>query len=80
MSSLAKNSEIILPTPPKMMLKVRQGLALQQSPKYPGLVRRFLQQHQVLNLTEGYQHIKPLIQLSGNSFLNIKKFGDYLYS
>jgi hypothetical protein len=37
-----------------MMFKIRQGLTLQQSPKHPGLVIRFLHGHQVLNLTEGH--------------------------
>jgi hypothetical protein len=44
-----------------MMLKVRQGLALQQSPKDPGLVSRFLQGNQALNLTEEYQPINKLL-------------------
>jgi hypothetical protein len=44
-----------------MMMKVRQGMTLQQSPKHPGLVRRLLQGHQILNLTEDYQHFNFLI-------------------
>jgi hypothetical protein len=44
-----------------MMLKIRQDLALPQCPKHPGLVNRFLQGHQVLNLTEGHQPFDPLL-------------------
>jgi hypothetical protein len=36
------------------MIKVGQGLNVQQSPKHPGLISRFLQGHQVLNIKEGY--------------------------
>jgi hypothetical protein len=36
------------------MFKMRQGLTLQQSPKHPGLVNRFLQGHQFFNLTEDH--------------------------
>jgi hypothetical protein len=43
-----------------MMFKLRQDLTLQQSPKYPGLVRRFLHGHQVLNLTEGHHPLDPI--------------------
>jgi hypothetical protein len=35
------------------MLKIRQSLLFQQSPKHPGLVSRFLQGH--FNLKEGHQ-------------------------
>jgi hypothetical protein len=38
-----------------------QGLPFQQSPKHPGLVRRFLQEHQVLNLSEGHHSLDPLL-------------------
>jgi hypothetical protein len=43
---------------PKTMIKIRQDLTLQQSPNYPGIFTRFLQGHQVLNLTERHQHTK----------------------
>jgi hypothetical protein len=43
------------------MLKVGQGLSLQQSPKHPDLVRRFLHGHQVLNVTEGYHPLDRLL-------------------
>jgi hypothetical protein len=44
-----------------MMLKIREGLILQQSPKHPGLVSRFLLGHQVLNLTEGHHPLDPIL-------------------
>jgi hypothetical protein len=44
-----------------MMIKVRQDLTLQQSPKHPGLVRWFLHGHQVLNLKEGHHPLDPLL-------------------
>jgi hypothetical protein len=44
-----------------MMFKIRQGLTVQQSLKHPGLVSRFLQGHQVLNLTEGHHPLDPLL-------------------
>jgi hypothetical protein len=44
-----------------MMLKKRQGLTLQQIPKHPGLVRRFLDGHQVLTLTEGHHSLDPIL-------------------
>jgi hypothetical protein len=47
-----------------MMFKIRQGLTLQQSPKYPGLVRRFLHGHQVLNLTEDHHLLDPILWAS----------------
>jgi hypothetical protein len=43
-----------------MMLKLGQGLTVQQIPKYPNLLRRFIDGHQVLNLTEGHHQIDPL--------------------
>jgi hypothetical protein len=43
------------------MFKVRQALTLQQNLKYLGLVSRFLQGHQFLNLTEGYQLLDPFL-------------------
>jgi hypothetical protein len=47
-----------------MMFKIRQGLTLQQNPKHPGLVRRFLHGHQVLNLTEGHHPHDPIFWAS----------------
>jgi hypothetical protein len=44
-----------------MMFKIRKGLNLQQFPKHPGLVRRFLQGDQVLNLMEGHHPLDPLL-------------------
>jgi hypothetical protein len=44
-----------------MMFKIRQGLTLQQRPKHPILVRRFLHGHQVLNRTEGYHPLDPVL-------------------
>jgi hypothetical protein len=44
-----------------MIFIVSQGLTLQQSPKHPGLVRRFLYGYQVLNLTEGHHPLDPLL-------------------
>jgi hypothetical protein len=44
-----------------MMFKIRQGLTLEQSPKYPGLVSRFLHVHQVLNLTKGHHPLDPIL-------------------
>jgi hypothetical protein len=44
-----------------MMFKIRQGLNLQQSSKHPGIVRRFLHGHQVLNLTEGHHPLGSLL-------------------
>jgi hypothetical protein len=46
------------------MFKVGQELTLQQSPKHPGLVQRFLDGHQVLNLTEGHHPLDPLLLAS----------------
>jgi hypothetical protein len=36
-------------------------LTLQQSQKHPGLVRRFLHGHQVLNLTEGHHPLDAIL-------------------
>jgi hypothetical protein len=47
-----------------MMFKIRQVLNLQQSPKHPGLVRRFLHGYQVLNLTEGHHPLDPILWAS----------------
>jgi hypothetical protein len=47
-----------------MMFNIRQGLALNQSPKLPGLMRRFLQAHQVLNITEGHHPINTILWAS----------------
>jgi hypothetical protein len=47
-----------------MTFKVKQGLILPQIPKHPGLVHRFLQGHQVLNVTEGHQPLDPLLWAS----------------
>jgi hypothetical protein len=44
-----------------MMFKIRQDLTIQQSPKHPGLVRRFLHGHQDLNLTEGHHSLNPIL-------------------
>jgi hypothetical protein len=44
-----------------MMFKIRQGLTLQQCLKHPGLFRRSLHRHQVLNLTEDYHPLDPLL-------------------
>jgi hypothetical protein len=46
------------------MLKVGKGLTHQQSPKYPDLVSRFLQGHQVINLKEGHHPLDPLLWAS----------------
>jgi hypothetical protein len=43
------------------MFKIRQGLTLQQSPKQPGLVNRFLHGHYVLNLPEGNHPLDPIL-------------------
>jgi hypothetical protein len=47
-----------------MMFKIRQGLTLQKSPKYTGLVSSYLQEHQVLNLTEGHHPLDPILWAS----------------
>jgi hypothetical protein len=47
-----------------MVFKVRQYLTLQQSPKYPGLVSRFLHEYQVLNLIEGHHPLDPFLWAS----------------
>jgi hypothetical protein len=47
-----------------MIFKIRQGLTLQQRPKHPILVRRFLHGHQVLNCTEGYHPLDPVLWAS----------------
>jgi hypothetical protein len=47
-----------------MMIKIRKGLILQQSPKHPGLFRRFLHGNQVLNLTEGHHPLDPVLWAS----------------
>jgi hypothetical protein len=39
-------------------------LTLQQSPKHPGIVRRFLHGHQVLNLTEDHHPLDPVLWAS----------------
>jgi hypothetical protein len=36
-------------------------LTLQQSPKHPALVRRFLHGHQVLNITKGHHQLDPIL-------------------
>jgi hypothetical protein len=58
-----------------MMLKIRQGWNLQQSTKHPGLVRRFLHGHQVLDLTE-YHH--PLDSVLWESILEDSKLSGVL--
>jgi hypothetical protein len=47
-----------------MMFKVRKGLTLQESPKHPGLVSRFLHGHQVLNVTESHHPLDPILWAS----------------
>jgi hypothetical protein len=47
-----------------MMFKIRQGLTLQQSPKDPGLVSRFLHGNHVLNLMEGHHPLDPILWAS----------------
>jgi hypothetical protein len=44
-----------------MMFKVGQGLSLQQIPKHPVLISRFLHGYQALNLTEGHHTFDPLL-------------------
>jgi hypothetical protein len=43
------------------MLKLGQGLTLQQSMENPGLLSRFFQKHQVLHLTEGHNPLYPIL-------------------
>jgi hypothetical protein len=59
------------------MFKVVQGLTLQQSSKHPGLVRRFLHGHQVLNFTEGHHPLDPILCLLHPS-LEIANCQEYL--
>jgi hypothetical protein len=47
-----------------MMFKISLALTLQQSPKHPGLVCRFVHGHQVLNLTEGHHPLDPILWAS----------------
>jgi hypothetical protein len=47
-----------------MMFKIRQGLTLQQSPKHPDLVSRFLHGNQILNLTKGHHPLDPMLWAS----------------
>jgi hypothetical protein len=47
-----------------MIFKIRQGLTFQQNPKHPIHVRRFLHGDQVLNLTEGYHPLDPILWVS----------------
>jgi hypothetical protein len=42
------------------MLKITQGLALQQIQKHSGLVSISIQVNQALNLTEGHHPLDPL--------------------
>jgi hypothetical protein len=44
-----------------MMFKIRLSLTIQQNPKHPGLVGRFLHEHQFLNLTEGHYPLDPIL-------------------
>jgi hypothetical protein len=46
------------------MLKVGQGFTLEQSPKYPDLISRFLHGHQVLNLMGGHHPLDPQLWAS----------------
>jgi hypothetical protein len=79
MSSLSGTSEssACLQPPHEMMFKIRQGLTLQQSLKYPGLVHRFLQGHQDLNLTQGYHPLDPILCILHPS-LKIANCREYL--
>jgi hypothetical protein len=47
-----------------MMFKTRQGFTLQQSPKHPGLVSRFLHGHQVLNFMKDHHPLDPVLWAS----------------
>jgi hypothetical protein len=60
-----------------MMFKIRQGLTLQQSPTNPGFVCRFLNGHQVLNLTEGHHPLDPILWYFHPS-LKVANCQDYL--
>jgi hypothetical protein len=64
MSLLSGTSDSFASKPPQeIMFKIRQGLTIQQSPKHPGLVSRFLHGHQVLNLTEGHHPFDPICSM-----------------
>jgi hypothetical protein len=55
-------SDIIDTNPKRIILEEASNyLTLQQSLKYPGLVRRFLHGHQVINLTEGHHPLDPVL-------------------
>jgi hypothetical protein len=43
------------------MLKVGQGMTLQQSPRHPVFINRFFQENQILNLTEVHHPFDPLL-------------------
>jgi hypothetical protein len=57
-------------------LELRKCLTFQQSPKQAGVIRTFLQVHQVLNLMDIY--INRLILSSWHQFLYIVKCQEYL--
>jgi hypothetical protein len=62
----------------KWCSKYKKSLTLQQSPKYPDIVSRLLQGHQVFNLRELNQAIKYLIDYCGYPFLKVEKCQEYL--
>jgi hypothetical protein len=59
-----------------MMFKIRHGLTLQQIPKHPGLVIKFFQAHQVLNLTEGHHPLDPILWASILEDTNCREYLD----
>jgi hypothetical protein len=61
-----------------MMLKIRQVFIFQQNPKHPGLVSRFLQGYQVVNLKEDHQPFENLINSSEHPSLKLEKCWKYL--
>jgi hypothetical protein len=62
-----------------MMLKVKQGLDLQQCPKHPGIFGRFLHGHKILNLTERRQQVSTWsIPLEFASIFEELKCREYL--
>jgi hypothetical protein len=63
-SGISESSASQIQTSHQVMLKVGQGLTLQQSPKHPGLVSMFLHGHQDLNLMEGHHLLDPLLSAS----------------
>jgi hypothetical protein len=66
-----------------MMFKIIQGLTIQQIPKHPGLVSRFLQGHQVLNLMEGHHPLDPILwksNLEDRKLLGVLGIQDWVVS